>query len=139
VSEDSLSRLMRELGDKANAKTVFGESRQVGDLIVIPVAQVSWAGGSMFGARPTVPGVVPPAVPGEATGEPSIVPEEPPLVGPTGGWMRARPLGVLEIGPSGTRVRHIYDATLVALGVFVLVAWNVYWITRTLREIFGRR
>jgi uncharacterized spore protein YtfJ len=139
VGADSLEHLMREFGDKANAKTVFGESRQVGDLTIVPIAQVSFAGGTAPGARPTVPGVVPPAVPGEATGEPSIVPEEPSASGPTGGWMRVRPLAVLEIGPGGTRLRHIHDATAITLGIFLLVAWNVFWITRTLRAIFGRR
>lgn len=135
MDEDKLAQVMREFGDRANARAVFGEAEHVGDRTIIPVAQVSWGSGSARGPRflflrragaPTAAEAVP-------------TPPEAPPPGATGGWVRAKPIALVEIGPEGTRVRPIRDTTRLAIGMFMLVGWSVYWITRTLREIFGRR
>lgn len=163
VEDDKLAQVLREFGDKASANTVFGEPVRVGDLTIIPVAQVAWnAGrGRWFGSRlgrrfgPHIgTGGPRPAAPSEQneplTGEEGGAPAGPhpewsgqPLrpfgAGGVGGHLRVRPLAVLEIGPNGTRVRPIRDTTKLLLGMFALIGWNVYWITRTLRAIFGRR
>ena len=57
--------------------------------------------------------------------------------GGIGGKLRVRPLAVLEIGPTGTHVRPIRDITKIILGVLVLVGWNVFWVTRTIRAVHG--
>ena len=143
--DDRLEQLLREFGDKATVRTVFGEPVRVGEVTVVPVAQVRWRAGRGRWIGPRLgrggPPPTEPAEPltGEEGGAPSMRRRRPWGAGGTGGQLEVRPLAVLEIGPNGTRVRSIVDTTTWLLGMFALIGWNVFWITRTIRAILGRR
>lgn len=53
--------------------------------------------------------------------------------------MSARPIAVVEISPDKVRVKPILDVTRIALGGMLLVAWNVFWITLTIRALGRHR
>ncbi len=112
----------------ANVRTVFGEPIQVGDRTIIPVARVGGSFGLGFGrgTRPTAPGA-------EGAGAESG------QGGGGGAMVSARPIAVVEISPDKVRVRPILDVTRIALGGLLLVAWNVFWITLTIRALGHRR
>ena len=81
----------RMLDSLTGAKLCFGAPVAHGDRTVIPVARVQGAGGYGFG--------------GDDTGETG---------GGGGGWLDARPVGFVEIGPDGTRYERIPDPERVA-------------------------
>lgn len=122
---------LKELRERSGVKQVFGEPYQVGDKTFIPVAQVTWGGGYGYGEAPESgrPGAEAAPAPGERTrggGGAGF-----------GGGAWAKPLALIEVSAEGTKVRPIIDQTLVIVGSFLLVAWNVFWVTKTLRTILG--
>lgn len=110
----------------ASTKTVFGEPMHVGDRTIVPVARVGGSFGLGFG-RGTRP------APGEGAGEAQG------SGGGGGATMSARPVAVIEISPDKVRVKPIVDVTRIVTGAMLLVAWNVFWITLTVRAVQGRR
>jgi uncharacterized spore protein YtfJ len=112
----------------ASVKTVFGEPIKVGDWTIVPVARVSASFGLGFGR-----GIRPGAPPSEAAGA------EGGIGGGGGGKMSVRPVAVIEIAPDRVRVKPIVDVTRIVLAGIFLVAWNVFWITLTMRAVRGRR
>jgi hypothetical protein len=48
-------------------------------------------------------------------------------------------VAVIEIAPDRVRVKPIVDVTRIVLAGIFLVAWNVFWITLTMRAVRGRR
>ena len=46
----------------------------------------------------------------------------------------ARPLALIVFEGDKVRVEAIMNVTLVALAGILLAGWNVYWVTRTIRE-----
>ncbi len=129
MDEERAARMLGEMEDKASVRVAFGDSRQVGDKTIIPVAQVAWGGGFGFGRGPGSRREPQPSggAEGEAAG------------GGLGGGIRVRPMAVVEVSPTETKVRPIVDTTAIALSGILLGAWNVFWITSTLRSIFSQR
>ena len=76
----------RVLDSLTGAKLCFGAPVVHADRTVIPVARVQGAGGYGFG--------------GDVSGDTG---------GGGGGWLDARPVGFVEIGPDGTRYERIPD------------------------------
>ena len=118
MRQEELLQALRE-NSSAEAHLVFGEAVAQGDRTVVPMARVlqgfGWGVGS--GSQQ-----------GSGQGE----------GGGRGGFIRARPVAVLEIGPDGTRIRPVPDVTRLAFGGMLLMAWNVYWLTRMVRALWGR-
>lgn len=101
---EALAAGFARLDAAARADTVVGTPRQVGERMVVPLAEVWYGGGfGLGGGR---------AGSAEAGGQ-----------GGGGGFGgRARPVAVVEVGPEGARVRPVVDATqlgLVAVGVLL--------------------
>jgi uncharacterized spore protein YtfJ len=117
--EALLSRI-GELQERASVKTVFGEPYQADGRTLIPVAKVSYGFG-FGGGR------------GHGKG-----PDESETAGGGGGGGGAgislRPIAVLEISGGATKVRPIVDVTRLAIAGMLLAAWNVFWISYTVRR-----
>jgi len=121
-----LERIAGRVGqvhERATVKTVFGEPYQVNGRTIIPVARVRYGFG--FGGGPGKG----PEKEQDATG----------AGGGGGAGVSIRPVAVLEISEGGTRVRPIVDVTRLAIAGMMLVAWNVLWVTYTVRRVAAVR
>jgi uncharacterized spore protein YtfJ len=126
MDEDTLNRLVSESKLSADVKLAFGESRQVGEKTIIPVASVAWGGGSGFGREV-------PAAENQPAGETAGG-----AGGGQGSGFRVRPIAVVEVSPAETKIRPVVDSTRIALAGILLGGWNVFWIARTLQAIFRK-
>jgi uncharacterized spore protein YtfJ len=116
--EDLLGRIAR-IEEQATVKAVFGEPIRTDGRTLVPVARVAYGFGIGLGRnREREEGE-------EETGE----------GGGGGGGATVRPMAVLEITDAGIRVRPIVDLTRLVLAGLALVAWNVFWITYTVRAV----
>jgi len=128
MDEETLKRLMSESLVSGDVRLAFGESRQVGEKIIIPVASVAGGGGSGYGTevrRSAKEGETTEISPGGAGGGRG-----------SGFWVR--PLAVVEVTPSETKVRPVVDSTRIVLAGIFLGGWNVFWIARMLQAIFRK-
>jgi uncharacterized spore protein YtfJ len=118
---DNLIQGISELKEKAGTKMVFGDPVHAEGRTIIPVAKVRYAFGVGMGR----------GGPGgqESVGE----------GGGGGGGLTARPVALIEISGDDVKVKPIPDVTRLALMGMALVAWNIFWITATVRSIARRR
>src|ERR1700756_2760848 len=86
-----LQSLHENLAGRAQVKSVFGDPVVAGDKTIIPVAKIAYG----FGAGAGTGGVGDTRAKGEGGGG--------------GGGVRARPVGVFEVGPLGTRFVATHD------------------------------
>ncbi len=114
-----------EVQEHASVDAVYGQPVETDGKIVIPVASVNYAFGMGLGEGhgPRLEGGDQPS--GSGSG--------------SGGFVRARPVAVIEITPEGTRVEGVVDEQLVVLAGIAFAAWLVFWIARTLMCILGAR
>jgi uncharacterized spore protein YtfJ len=119
---DRLFDTFDSLKKGAQVNAVFGQPQTVDERTIIPIARVSYGFGLGFGEN-TSPGEE------EQTDEGMR----------GGGWVGARPIGVLVITPDGTRVEPVVDEGRIALASTALIAWAVFLITRALVKIFGQK
>ncbi len=117
---DDLMSRFSELQGKATARSVFGEPIVVDGRTIIPVAQVRAMIGVGMG-KGTTP--KPEGIGGEGGG----------------GGITVRPIAIVEIAGQETKVKPIPDVTRLALAGMALVAWNVFWITYTIRKAVGKK
>jgi uncharacterized spore protein YtfJ len=110
-----------DLQEKAGVKTVFGDPIHIDDRTIIPIARVRYGFGLGMGhgGRPGQ----------ESSGEGAG----------GGGGMTARPVALAEITADGVKVRPVPDVTRLAIMGMALVAWNVFWVTMTIRALARRR
>lgn len=121
--------------ERAHVNAVFGAPQTVGEVTVIPYAEVACGFGLGMGS--SGPECRCTCEEGEQEG---CACEEVSASGGGGGaGMRARPLGYIEISPAGTTIKPIVDEQRVVLAALVLSAWSVAWIGLVLKAIFGRR
>ncbi len=118
---ETLVERISQIQEKASVKTVFGEPYVVGGRTMIPVAKVRY----MFGVGMGHGGPRDKEVSGEGGGG--------------GGGMTARPVAIIEVTEETVNVKPIPDVTRLALMGMALVAWNVFWITATVRALARRR
>lgn len=126
--EEILNRF-GEINERATVKTVFGEPYQMNGHTIIPVAKVSFGFG--FGGGQGTLKANGPRSAGEAGKDAG---------GGAGGGGRVsvRPIAVLEVGADETKVKPIVDFARLALAGMLLAAWNVFWITYTVRRVRAR-
>jgi len=109
--------------DAATVRTAFGEPIRLEGRTLIPVARVGHAFGMGYGG-------------GEQKGRPA---EDAPAAagsgGGGGGGLRVTPIAVIEVTAEQMTIRPIIDVARVALLGAVLMAWNIFWVTRTIREV----
>jgi len=132
---DELVNRFQEMQRTLGARTVFGEPYQVNGRTLIPVASVRYGfgmGGGQ-GAREAAEGA---AQPGAAAGR---QPVQSGSGGGGGGGAVVKPLAVIEVAGEAVRVRPIVDVTRLATLGMLLAAWNVFWITRTIRAAAAAR
>ncbi len=111
-----------DMRKEASVNACFGEPVKTETRTVIPVARIGYGFG--MGAR-------------QGSGSDAESPEASP--GGGGGGMSSSPLAIIEIAPDGVRVEPIVDEQKVALVGLLVGAWSVFWVTRVLMAIFGRR
>jgi hypothetical protein len=61
--------------------------------------------------------------------------------GPRGEQVRvitAAPRAIIEVDDDGVRIKEIVNSTLLGAAGILLVAWNVFWITRTVRAFANK-
>ena len=117
-------RLIDRIGDvqgKATVRTVFGDPMEMHGRTIIPVAKVRFGFGMGMGHGKPKDGETVDDDRRHATG------------GGGGGGAVIRPLAVIEISEGRTKVTPIVDVTRMSLAAVALVAWGIFWITRTLR------
>lgn len=123
---DELQRLfdlVESLRRRANVNAAFGRPQTVEGRTLIPVAEVAYGFGMGFG---TAAGAEE-AEEGEGSG------------GGGGAGVRSRPLAVVEVTSEGVRVEPVVDEGRIALAGVLLAGWSVFWITRALARIFGKK
>jgi uncharacterized spore protein YtfJ len=117
ISTGTVERLI----DRLNAAAVFGTPTVNGETTVIPVAAVrlgfGYGGGTSGGAGAEMP---------SGSG------------GGGGGGGMADPRGYITIGPKGVHYEATVDAGKVALAGIFMVAWSIFWIGLTIREVARR-
>ena len=120
--EEMLNRI-GQVHDRASVKTVFGEPFQVNGRTIIPVAKVQYGFGFGVGRSK----------------EKEKEEEESGEGGGGGAGVSIRPIAVLEITGQETKVKPVVDVTRLALAGMLLAAWNVLWITYTIRRVAAKR
>lgn len=112
--------------DKASVGAVFGEPVPAGEKSILPVADIKYGFGFGYGEGTT-----------PAEGE-----EEAPSSGQgggAGGGIAARPVAVLEVSAEGVTVKPVMDESRIALAGILAGIWTIFWVTKTLQAIFGKR
>jgi uncharacterized spore protein YtfJ len=110
-----------ELQERASVAAVYGQPVETDGKTVIPVAGVSYAFALGLG---------------EGQG-PRLEGGDQPSGSGSGGFVRARPVAVIEITPERTHVEGVVDEQIIVLAGLAFVAWLVFWIARTLMCILG--
>jgi len=130
---------------------VFGEPEQVGDLTLIPVAEVRFGfglgGGSASGQVKIELGTEAEACTEDEVSESDVLEAEDDESSDSdmafgaggGGGGRARPIAYIEIGPDGACVKSIMDEQKVALAGILLGVWAVGWMGLVLKTLFTPR
>jgi uncharacterized spore protein YtfJ len=137
--EEVLNRI-GELHQRATVKAVFGEPYQIDGRTIIPIAKVAYGyglGGARANGREAHPPDETPGIRHETepgSGGAAVRPGSG-AGGGGGAGISARPVAVLEVSAAETKVRPIVDVTRLALAGMALVAWNVFWITYTVRRV----
>lgn len=111
----------------ASVRTAFGEPIRVDNRLIVPVAKVGGWFGLGFGRGESGREQPGQGAAGQGAG------------GGGGARLSVRPLAVIEITPEKVQVLPIIDLTRLATLGLLLVAWNVFWITRTIRAVRASR
>ena len=122
MSLERMFHAVEELRETASANVTLGEPQEIEGRVFIPVAAVGTGFGMGFEQGVTEDG----EVEGEDEAE-----------GGGGGRSGSRPVAVIEVTAEETLVRPILDETKIALAGIALIAWFVFWLTATVRTIFG--
>src|SRR3970040_605174 len=109
-----LQQRFREMQGQAGVRAVFGEVMEIEGRKIIPVASVAYGFGYGGGQAPKG---------GDKGGR----------GGGGGGGVRTEPLALVEVEGGKLKVQPIVNVTRLATMGMLLVAWNVFWITRTIR------
>ena len=118
--EELLNRI-GQVNERASVRTVFGEPLQIDGRTIIPVAKVRYGFGFGVGRSKEKQQ--------EGAGE----------GGGGGAGVSISPVAVLEIAGQETKVKPVVDVTRLALAGMLLAAWNVLWITYTIRRVTAKR
>ncbi len=123
---EDMFNAIEDMRDKASVGAVYGEPVEVGEKIIIPVADIKYGFGLGYGEGP-------------ATSEEGEEPAAGGQGGGAGGGIAARPVAVLEISDEGVRVKPVIDEGRVALAGIFTGIWFIFWAAMTLKAIFGKK
>jgi len=107
-----LEKLASQFGTNASVKNVFGEPIQTGDKTIIPVAQIAYGLGGGYGEGSKKGKPVP-------TNETDSQNTDKGEGAGGGGGMYAKPKGVYEVTPAGTRFIPAMDTKQIIMGVAI--------------------
>lgn len=128
-----MQQMLEKIGavtEEVNVDRVFGAPQQVGEVTLIPVAQLSYGIGMGMGAGEEIPEEAP-----EEGAEEAAVG----FGGGGGAGAQARPIAYIEVGPEGTKVRPIMDEQKIAMAGMLLSVWAVGWLGLVLKTLFSPR
>jgi uncharacterized spore protein YtfJ len=121
---------VENLQNTASADAAFGDPKEVGERVLIPVACVRTGFGLGFGESTA----------DQVGGEDDTPGDEPEGAGGgAAGGAGARPIAMIEVTPTETIVRPVMDEAKVALAGILLVAWIAFWVLATVRAVFSRQ
>ncbi len=129
---EEMVRQITRIPDEVGAHACFGAPIEREGRVVIPVARVNFGYGLGFGrgaGSKRVPGRNGDATDDGGEGE----------GGGGGGSGGASPVAVINITPDGVEIEPIIDRTRIALGVFTMIAWAVFWGLWTARVVVRER
>ncbi|MHB1001664.1 MAG: spore germination protein GerW family protein [Armatimonadota bacterium] len=112
--QDMLQSITDKIGGVANVDTVFGEAKVMNNRAIIPIAAVTGGFGA-GGGEGKMPATIEGAVQQEGSG------------GGGGGGFMVRPLAILEVTDTNTRLIPILDMTKVILASLGLVG-SIIWV-----------
>lgn len=144
---DAMLNRFGQVHERATVKTVFGEPYQLDGRTIVPIARVTYGFGFGGGRgsrgapaedevaateRRETGGRAASAKANEADGTDAMPGFG--VGGGGGGRVSVRPVAILEVTGAETKIRPIVDVTRVAIAGMLLVAWNVFWVTYTIRR-----
>ena len=125
---EEMVRQITRIPDEVGAHACFGPPVERDGHVVIPVARVNFGYGLGFGrgaGSKTSPGPNGGADDDGGEGE----------GGGGGGGGGASPVAIVTITSDGVHVESIVDRTRIALGLFTMIAWALFWVLWTARVI----
>lgn len=112
--------------DRLTWRVAFGDPVQRDDTTVVPITDVTLGFGYGYGFDGGI------AAEGEADTPPDAAAGAVNGGGGLGGGGAVRPRGALHVSPAGVEYKPFVDVNRLFLILFPLIAWNVFWITRTI-------
>ena len=135
-----------QVHERAAVKTVFGEPYEINGRTIIPIARVlygfGFGAGRSDGHAPDDEDPLSSGRRGRRAAKPGGSDDGAGASGTGGGGgagISVRPVAVLEIKGAETKIRPIVDVTRLAIAGMLLAAWNVFWISYTVRRTAARR
>lgn len=125
MTSDNLPEAVMGIAERAQVKAAFSEPQTFGERTLINVARVIYGFGAGFGRGETGPEGANLRPAGEGGGG--------------AGWARVMPIGTLEVTKDGARFISTMDTGKVAVVALIMIAWNIFWITRTIRMGIKKR
>jgi uncharacterized spore protein YtfJ len=117
---------IEDMRDQASVSAVFGEPVEVGEKLVVPVADIKYGFGVGYNE-------------GAAPENKEEQPASSGKGGGAGGGVAARPVAVLEISGDGVQVKPVMDEGKIALAGILTGAWFIFWTAKTLKAVFGSK
>jgi uncharacterized spore protein YtfJ len=140
MSLERLFEVLDGLRQTATADAAFGQPREAGGRVIIPVSAVGTGFGLGFGrGTPKVKPDLASEVPWDMEGASEKDDGDGAEGGGGGGRARSHPVAAIEVTPEGTIIRAIVDETRVAIAGIVLAGWAIFCLLVTIRAVFGRR
>ena len=123
--KDIMKDVTEKIQKNANAKAIFGEPYEKGNLTVIPVARVSiWGCGGGGSDKSNSDDQIKEKSPGKGMG--------------LGLQVKAHPVGYIEIDDKGAHFEEIIEQKRIIMSKFALGAFAIFSFTRLLIKLMKR-
>jgi uncharacterized spore protein YtfJ len=124
---DEIAHRLSLIGEEMGASACFGTPIERNGHTIVPVARVSFGYGVGFGRGSGGDAMTKDGSDG-GSGEGEG--------GGGGGGGSSTPVAVVDISSEGVSIQPVNDSTRIALTVFLMVAWNAFWMFWTVRSVF---
>ncbi len=125
MTELKIAEPIERMLEQLKVETVFGQPIKEGDVTIIPVAEMGVGFGYGFGQGPSATDEEGETVDADTDADAGT--------GGVGGGGRSMPRGYIEITSEGVSFESIMKEGQVAMAGIMLVAWTVFWVTKTIR------
>jgi uncharacterized spore protein YtfJ len=138
---DSIFERIDKMSEEVNVDAVFGQPREVGDHVLIPVAELHYGFGAGSGTAQGTESPEKKEAEETETAEAECCDQSGGTAQGAGGGAgaKARPLAYIDVGPDGVSVKSIMDEQTIALAGILLSAWAVGWLAVVLKTLFSPR